>query len=47
MQERIVFIQEKKVLMKYERVKLLDTFILKELIDANRFSEYTKHSLSC
>lgn len=47
MQKRIEFIQEKKVLMKYKRGKLLATFILKELIDANRFSEYAKHPLSC
>lgn len=47
MQKRMVFIQKKKVVMKYERGKLLVTFVPKEQIDANRFSEYAKHPLSC
>jgi hypothetical protein len=47
MQKRIVFIQEKNVLMNYERVKFLDPFLLQELIDANRFSEHTIYLLSC
>lgn len=37
MQKRTVFIYKKIVLMKYERIKFLDKFILKQIIHANRF----------